>query len=137
VPRFDGGLFDDDQVLDCEGLDVLHRVGRLDWDSIGPSILSTLFERSLGLTERAQLGAHYTSRKDILAVVEPVLMAPLRRRWAEVREQAEKMAERRDAASGGQATRLNNALSGLLSRFAGEIAGVLGYWTPPAARGTS
>src|SRR5215211_5411177 len=126
VPRFDGGLFDDDQVLtlDREGLDVLHRVGRLDWDSIEPSILGTLFERSLDPSKRAQLGAHYTSREDILAVVEPVLMAPLRRRWAEVREQAEKLAERRDAASGGRATRINNALSDLLSRFAEEIASI-------------
>jgi hypothetical protein len=40
-------------------------------------------------SKRAQLGAHYTSREDILAVVEPVLMAPLRGRWAEVRERAE------------------------------------------------
>jgi hypothetical protein len=82
------------------------------------------------------LGAHYTSREDILAIVEPVLMAPLRRRWAEVREQAEKLAERRDAATGGQATKLNNALSGLLSRFAGEIASVRDL-TTPAAPGTS
>jgi hypothetical protein len=126
VPRFDGGLFDDDEVLplDREGVDILHRVGRLDWDSIEPSILGTLFERSLDPSKRAQLGAHYTSREDILIIVEPVLMAPLRRRWAEVREQAEKLAERREAATGGQATRINNDLSRLLSRFAEEIAGV-------------
>jgi hypothetical protein len=126
VPRFDGGLFNDDQVLtlDREGLDILHSVGRLDWDSIEPSILGTHFERSLDPSKRAQLGAHYTSREDILAVVEPVLMAPLRRKWAEVREQAEKLAERRDAASGGRATRINNDLSRLLCRFAEEIASV-------------
>ena len=41
----------------------------------------------------SQLGAHYTSREDILAIVEPVLMAPLRRRWAEVGEQVEKPEE--------------------------------------------
>jgi hypothetical protein len=80
---------------------VLHRVGRPDSDSIEPSILGTLFERSLDPSKRAQLGAQYISREDILAVVEPVLMAPLRGRWAEVREQAEKLAERRDTASGG------------------------------------
>jgi hypothetical protein len=57
-------------------------------------------------------------------VVEPVLIAPLRRRWAEVSEQGEKLAERRDASTGGQATKLNNALSRLLSRFAEEIASV-------------
>ena len=56
--------------------------------------------------------------------MEPVLKTPLRRRWAEVGEQAEKLAERSDAATGGQATKLNNALSGLLSRCAEEIASV-------------
>jgi hypothetical protein len=57
-------------------------------------------------------------------IVEPVLMAPLPRRWAEVRKQAEKLAKRRDAASGGRARRINNDLSSLLSRFAEEIASV-------------
>jgi hypothetical protein len=51
-------------------------------------------------------------------------MAPLRRRSAAVSEQAEKLAERRGAATGSQATNLNNALSGLLSRFAEEIASI-------------
>src|SRR5215217_4719963 len=57
VPRFDGGLFDSDEVLtlDRKSLDVLNRVGRLDWDSIEPSILGTLFERSLDPSKRAQL----------------------------------------------------------------------------------
>ena len=64
-------------------------------------------------------------------------MAPLRRRWAEVSEQAEKLAERRDASTGGQATKLNNALSRLLSRFAEEIASVWILETPLAARGIS
>ncbi len=51
-------------------------------------------------------------------------MAPLRGRWAEVREQAEKLVEKRDTASGGRARRINNDLSRLLSRFAEEIASV-------------
>ena len=37
--------------------------------------------------------------------------------------QARELAARRDDASGGQATRLNNELRGLLVGFAGEIAG--------------
>jgi hypothetical protein len=100
VLHFDGGLFDDAEVLelDAEGMRILSRLARLDWGSIAPAILGTLFERSLDPNTRAQLGAHYTSREDILAIVEPVLMAPLRRRWAEVREQAQTLADRRDAA---------------------------------------
>jgi hypothetical protein len=108
----------------ARGPEVLHRTGRLDWDSIEPSSLGTLFERSLDPSKRAQLGAHYTSREDILAVVEPVLAAPLRGRWAEVRELAEKLVEKRVTASGGPATRINNDLSRLLSRFAEQIASV-------------
>ncbi len=125
IPHFDGGLFDDDEVLelDAEGLRVLGRLTGLDWGSIEPAILGTLFERSLDPSKRAQLGAHYTSRDDILAVVEPVLMAPLRRRWAEVQERARGLIERRDAASSaGTRTQRQNDLSRLLVGFSDEIA---------------
>src|SRR5215218_5643200 len=124
VPHFDGGLFDDDEVLelDAEGLRILSRLTGLDWGSIEPAILGTLFERSLDPNKRAQLGAHYTSREDILAIVEPVLMAPLRRRWAEVQEQARSLIERRDAAAGRQRTNRHNDLSRLIESFVEEIA---------------
>jgi hypothetical protein len=90
IPHFDGKLFDDATVLelDSDALTVLARVSTLDWSSIEPSIFGTLFERSLDPTKRSQLGAHYTSRDDILLIVEPVLMAPLRRRWEAVQAQA-------------------------------------------------
>jgi type II restriction/modification system DNA methylase subunit YeeA len=42
-----------------------------------------LFERGLDPDQRTQLGAHYTDRASILRLVEPVLMAPLRRDWSE------------------------------------------------------
>jgi hypothetical protein len=44
--------------------------------------MGTLFERALDESQRSQLGAHYTSEADIRTLVEPVLMAPLRREWA-------------------------------------------------------
>jgi hypothetical protein len=44
--------------------------------------MGTLFERALEPEQRSQLGAHYTSEADIKTLVEPVLMAPLRREWA-------------------------------------------------------
>ena len=70
-------------------LETLLRVSKLDWSSIEPAIFGTLFERSLDPDKRSQLGAHYTSRDDILLIVEPVLMAPVRRRWAEVKAKAQ------------------------------------------------
>ncbi len=82
------------------------------------------FERSLDPAKRSQLGAHYTSRDDILLIVEPVLMAPLRRRWAAVQEEARALIGKRDAASGGARTRQQQALGRLLLAFTDEIAAV-------------
>ena len=127
IPHFDGKLFDDDSVLelDSASMDILARVSALDWSNIEPSIFGTLFERSLDPSKRSQLGAHYTSKEDILLIVEPVLMAPLRRRWAEVRQQALDLARRRDEAK-TRRTRDNRhqELANLLMGFAAEIAQV-------------
>jgi hypothetical protein len=96
----------------------------VDWTSVEPAIFGTLFERSLDPGKRAQLGAHYTSKEDILLIVEPVLMAPLRRRWEAVQAEAAGLIAKRDAASGAARTRQGQALQRLLMGFAGEIAAV-------------
>ncbi|MFN8503744.1 class I SAM-dependent DNA methyltransferase [Kouleothrix sp.] len=126
IRYFNGRLFDTADVLelDSESLDILARVSALDWSSIEPAILGTLFERSLAPEKRSQLGAHYTSKDDILLIVEPVLMAPLRRRWQAVQAQARELAAKRDAAAAGQRTKLDGDLRRLLVGFAGEIAAV-------------
>lgn len=127
IRRFDGRLFDSDRVLrlDSDGLEILARVTDLDWSSIEPSILGTLFWRSLDPAKRAQLGAQYTAKADILLILEPVLMAPLRRRWAEVRAQALELARRRDEAPTPQARKKRHAeLESLLREFCQELAHV-------------
>lgn len=130
ISHVDGGLFEDDTALDLdsEGLKILATVSNLDWASIEPSIFGTLFERSLDPAKRAQLGAHYTSRADILLVVEPVLMAPLRQRWYRARQQALELgagldqAERRN--DGKRKTALRKQLHTLFTGLAAELAGV-------------
>lgn len=116
IAFFDGGLFDDDFALELpgDGMRILINAARLDWSSIEPSILGTLFERSLDPKKRSQLGTHYTSKEDILLIVEPVLMEPLRRRWADVRRQAEGLARE------GKTEEVFELLDG----FAQEIAAV-------------
>ena len=104
IPLVDGGLFNDASTLDLDGdsLHILAEVSGLDWSSVEPSVLGTLFVRSLDPDKRSQLGAHYTSEADILLIVEPVLMAPLRRRWGEVKAEAEAKAEKRDLIAGSK-----------------------------------
>ena len=126
IPHFDGGLFDSSDALHLsrDGLEILARVAQLDWSSIEPSIFGTLFERSLNPDKRTQLGAHYTSREDILLIVEPVLMRPLRREWEKVKLEADALAEvwRNADSAGGAKTRARNRLQKLLHGFGDRIA---------------
>src|SRR5881296_486428 len=86
-PCFKGGLFADEELLalNADELQYLSEAAKLDWSQVEPAIFGTLFERSLDPSKRAQLGLHYTSKDDILLIVEPVLMQPLRREWDEVK----------------------------------------------------
>ena len=127
IAHFDGRLFDDDNVLDLdsEGLEILARVSALDWANIEPAIFGTLFERSLDPAKRSQIGAHYTSKEDILLVVEPVLIAPLRQRWETVRQKALDLAQNRDEAKDKRSRdKYIKELAALLKGFALEIAQV-------------
>ncbi len=57
-----------------------------------------------------------------MLIVEPVLMAPLRRRWADVQARARELAARRDAANGARRPRLDAELFALLRGFRAELA---------------
>jgi len=91
IPWFNGGLFADAEVLDIlhpdllidQTLELLDEVANADWNRVNPTIVGTLFERALDKNKRSQLGAHYTSEADIRLLIEPILMQPLRREWAE------------------------------------------------------
>lgn len=117
VVRFNGGLFAEIDVVPLTGDEIqqLAEASKLDWASIEPAIIGTLFERSLDPSRRAQLGAHYTGRADIRRVVEPVVMTPLRRRWEEVQVHAEKRKAAWDKAT-TQRTRENRR-----AEFANEL----------------
>ncbi|HVU24073.1 MAG TPA: DNA methyltransferase [Opitutus sp.] len=83
IRHFNGHLFEEATVFELADAELkqLAEAGESDWQFIQPSIMGTLFERALEPEQRSQLGAHYTSEADIRTLVEPVLMAPLRREW--------------------------------------------------------
>lgn len=80
IRHFNGHLFEEATVFELNEVElgILVEAADAKWQFIQPSIMGTLFERALDETQRAQLGAHYTSEADIRTIVEPVLMAPLR-----------------------------------------------------------
>jgi hypothetical protein len=88
IRHFNGSLFDDAPVpaLTPAEVERIRRTTALDWSAVDPSIFGTLFERGLDPAKRAQLGAHFTGKPDILALVDAVVMTPLRREWDATRQ---------------------------------------------------
>ncbi|MFI4855139.1 MAG: DNA methyltransferase, partial [Phycisphaerales bacterium JB065] len=114
IKHFNGGLFVDgetvpeDLAIDTSWLAKLKLVGNSDWANVEPSIFGTLFERSLDPDKRSQIGAHYTSREDIMLVIEPVILRPLRREWVETQETVTKELAKRAKAKTDRAKKNAN-----------------------------
>jgi hypothetical protein len=104
IPYFNGSLFSDVDVIGLgrNARVKLHDASLLNWEYVEPTIFGTLFERALDPAERVPLGAHYTSSADIQLIVEPVLMQPLRREWAQIQAQAQTVRTRYDSATTGR-----------------------------------
>jgi len=97
---------------------------KLDWSQVEPAIFGTLFERSLDPAKRSQLGAHYTSREDILRIVEPVVLVPLRAEWEAVRSQVDGFVQTTDlsvlgdrAAQNQRNRNINEPIAAFLDRL--------------------
>ena len=87
---FNGGLFDTSAPTETFPLTgdlatTLLESAVLDWSQIDPSIMGVLFERGLDPKRRAQFGAHYTDEKNIMRVVEPILLRPLRAEFEQLK----------------------------------------------------
>ena len=87
IRHFNGHLFEDATVFELNEAErrLLAEASEADWQFVEPSIMGTLFARGLDPAQLAALGAQYTGRPDIVTLVEPVLMAPLRREWVPLR----------------------------------------------------
>lgn len=128
IPWFNGGLFDDDEVLPLGWMEIraLADAARLDWSVIEPSIFGTLFERGLdpdkrklmaslfdaaaelpspqaGLFDQAPadkgVGIHYTDTDTIMKIIEPVVLRPLAAEWEAVKVTVVEHRRKRDAAT--------------------------------------
>jgi len=124
IMHFNGGLFDNENVLalDSADMDIIADIDSLDWGAIEPSIFGTLFERGLDPSKRSQLGAHYTSREDILLIVEPVLMTPLRREWEALKGECLKLKGEGEQVRGKKKEVIRKSISEKLRGFADKIA---------------
>ena len=66
---------------------------RFDWSNISPAIFGSLFQSVMEADERRRQGAHYTSERNILKVIEPLFLDGLR-------DEFERLRARRDSRRG-------------------------------------
>ena len=59
---------------------------RFDWSNISPAIFGALFQSVMDPAERRAQGAHYTTEKNILKVIEPLFMDDLHAEFKRVRK---------------------------------------------------
>ena len=67
--------------MDNGQIEITLAASGLDWSSIDPSILGTLFERGLNPDKSSQLGAHYADRDKINRIIDPLIGLPILAEW--------------------------------------------------------
>lgn len=80
-PYVNGDLFK--ERLQIPAFDALMRarlkeVCEFSWDAISPAIFGSLFQSVMSKTERRASGAHYTTEKNIMKVIQPLFLDDLR-----------------------------------------------------------
>jgi len=127
IAHFNGGLFDEAEALELTEPEIADLVAAAskDWGAVEPSVFGTLFERSLDPAKRAQIGAHYTSREDIMLVIEPVIVRHLRQAWDETKADIDTQLKRRSKAT-TEATKkkANKDIDDLLDGFQHHLSSV-------------
>ena len=80
-PHVNGDLFDGAVRIpdfDAEMRRALLDAGQFDWTAISPAIFGALFQSVMEPAQRRAQGAHYTTEKNILKVIEPLFLDDLR-----------------------------------------------------------
>ncbi len=82
-PYVNGKLFEEPlpiSAFNSKMREILLECSSLNWGKISPAIFGSMFQSVMNPQERRNLGAHYTSEKNILKLIKPLFLDEL---WAE------------------------------------------------------
>jgi N-6 DNA Methylase len=93
-PYVNGKLFE--EVLPSASFDTAMRKSLLeccyiDWSKISPAIFGSMFQSVMNPKERRNLGAHYTSEKNILKLIKPLFLDDLWREFESAKNNKNKL----------------------------------------------
>lgn len=87
-PYVNGALFSSPLLIPSFDTGMRQRLieaGRFDWSGISPAIFGSLFQSVMNSAERRAAGAHYTTEKNILKVIQPLFLDELRAEFERIR----------------------------------------------------
>jgi len=94
-PYVNGKLFEEPlriAAFDSSMRDILIQCSALDWGKISPAIFGSMFQSVMNPKERRNLGAHYTSEKNILKLIKPLFLDDLHVEFEKVKVNKRKLA---------------------------------------------
>jgi len=98
-PYINGKLFEENlppASFDSEMREMLLKACSLDWGKISPAIFGSMFQAVMNPNERRNLGAHYTSEKNIQKVIKPLFLDDLYTEFEKVKTNQNKLKEFHD-----------------------------------------
>ena len=87
-PYVNGDLFREQLLIPSFNSEMRQRLidaGHFNWSEISPAIFGSLFQSVMDKDERRAQGAHYTTEKNILKVIEPLFLDELRAEFQRLR----------------------------------------------------
>jgi hypothetical protein len=93
-PYINGKLFEENlpfAAFDSQMRQLLLNCCALDWGKISPAIFGSLFQSVMDEKARRNLGAHYTSEKNILKLIKPLFLDELREEYESVKNDKNKL----------------------------------------------
>lgn len=95
-PYVNGKLFEENlqiAAFDKEMRQLLIRSGYLDWGKISPAIFGSLFQSVMDPEKRRNIGAHYTSEKNILKLIKPLFLDELTAEFEKIKGNPNRLKE--------------------------------------------
>ena len=95
-PYVNGKLFEEPLPIssfNSRMREILLECSALDWGKISPAIFGSMFQSVMNPQERRNLGAHYTSEKNILKLIKPLFLDELQAEFQKVKSNKNKLRE--------------------------------------------
>jgi hypothetical protein len=95
-PYVNGKLFEEAlpiAAFNAKMRNILLKCSALDWGKISPAIFGSMFQSVMNPEERRNLGAHYTSEKNILKLIKPLFLDELKAELKKVQGNKGKLKE--------------------------------------------